>query len=240
MMIVEFNGKTYEIGEPTISQWSQVMRFKDIYSEQNLYIKMIEVITGLSKETILSADALVIKNIGNKIFNEFNRENKTFTKELTLNNIKYKFVDLDKISFGQFVDIDTFLNRNEKYRIENLNELAGYFYIEDGTEYSKSDFKKRIKEMEELPIKYIEGALFFFLTIGKTSQALTVLYSQNRLEYQKMKLRMGLQSFGDGIRALPYYPKTKFGKLIMLLTSPLWLVLIILLSLWIKIKKGKK
>jgi hypothetical protein len=240
MMSFEFNGKTYEINEPTVSQWSDVMKFKDIYDQQNLYIKMIEVITGLTREEILNGDALKIKTIGNIIFHELNRENKFFKKDVVLNGVNYSFVDLDNITFGQFVDIDTFLNKDEEYRIKNLNELAAYMYVETGLEYSKSNFKKRIEVMKELPIKYVEGALFFFLTIGKTSQALTVLYSKNRLEYQKMKLKMGLQSFGDGIRALPYYPKTKFGKLIMLLTSPLWLVLIILLSLWITIKKKIK
>jgi len=236
---IDYNGKKYEVKEPTISMWVEIMKLKDILDEQEMFVRMISKVTGLKESIILESDAATIRRVGSELYKFINQEQKELYKNIEHKGIKYTLVDVNKISFGQFVDIDTFLNKDEGYRIANLNELAAYLYIEEGTKYSESDFKKRIEEFSDLKIKYLESAVFFLLNSGRALQTLSDLYSKSPVMWQMMRLRIVLSGFGIGMQRLVSLQKTKFGKLIMLLTSPLWLPLIIFLSLWISIRKKK-
>jgi len=236
---IDYNGKKYEVKEPTISMWVEIMKLKDILDEQEMFVRMISKVTGLKESIILESDAATIRRVGSELYKFINQDQKDLHRNIEHKGIKYTLVDVNKISFGQFVDIDTFLNKDEGYRIANLNELAAYLYIEEGTKYSESDFKKRIEEFSDLKIKYLESAVFFLLNSGRALQTLSDLYSKSPVMWQMMRLRIVLSGFGSGMQQLVSLQKTKFGKLIMLLTSPLWLPLIIFLSLWISIRKKK-
>jgi hypothetical protein len=124
------------------------------------------------------------------------------------------------ISFGQFVDIDTFLTKDEAYRISNLNELSAYLYVEKGTKYGQSNIKARIKEFEELPIKYLEGSVFFLLSSAKVSEEIITLYSQSTWIWAMMKMKIIFHLTGAGIQQSAHLVKTKYGSLIMCLTYP--------------------
>ena len=236
---IDYNGKKYEVKEPTISMWVEIMKLKDILDEQEMFVRMISKVTGLKESIILESDAATIRRVGSELYKFINQEQKELHRNIEHKGIKYTLVDVNKISFGQFVDIDTFLNKDEGYRIANLNELAAYLYTEEGTKYSDSDFKKRIDQFSDLPIKYLESSVFFLLSSGRALQSLSDLYSKSPVMWQMMRLRIVLSGFGSGMQRLVSLQKTKFGKLIMLLTSPLWLPLIIFLSLWISIRKKK-
>jgi hypothetical protein len=239
MNYIEHKGTKYEIKEPTIESWTDIMKFKGILDEEELYLKMISSVTGLSSEEILNSNASTINLIGTTINNILNQTHKELKTKVELNGVTYVLVDINKISFGQFVDIDSFLKKDEDYRIKNLNELAAYLYCEEGINYKDSDFPKRIEAMKQLPMKYVEASLFFFLSLGKALSQLTTFYSQTKVGWEMMKLKVALASFGGGIKALIFSPKTKFGKLIMLLINPLLLALIICLTLWTLITRRK-
>lgn len=236
---VKLNGKTYELKEPTIKSWSNVMRLKDILDEEQLYINMIAEICSVSKEELLKEDASVILEVGDFVYKFINQDSKQLYPEVELKGIKYKLVDVNNISFGQYVDLDSFLRKDETYRISNLNELAAYLYCEDGVEYSKSNIKKRIEEFKDLPIKYVESSLFFLLNLGRASQELIKLYSQSKFLWWIMRTRIALVLIGDGTKQLVRSQKTKFGRLIMWCLYPLLVVLITFRTLLTKTKKGK-
>ena len=237
---IEHKGKKYKLTEPTIESWSDVMKLKDILTEEEMYVKMIQQATGLSHKEVMKTDAATINIVGNQLFRWLNKESKELIQEFEHKGINYKIVDVHNISFGQFVDIDTFLKKDESYRIANLNELAAYLYIEDGTDYSDSNFKKRIEAFKDLPVKYIEGSLFFLSNLEKGLQEIMVLYSKNKLMWTIMKTRIALASFGDTITQFLSSPKTKPGKLMRLLVFLLFLPLIISLTLLTLITKGIK
>jgi hypothetical protein len=237
---VEHKGKKYEVKEPTIDSWSSVMKLKDILEEDEMYLRMIVEATGMSREDVLTADALVIKKVGDALFRYINEESKTLTQRFSHKEKSYVIVDINNITFGQFVDVDSFLQKEEQYRIANLNELAAYLYCEEGVEYGKSNIKQRIIDFKDLPVKYIEGALFFLSTTGKQLHGLLQIYSQNKWKYRILKTRTLLMGIGAGISQLVSLPKTKFGRLIMWCLYPLLVLSTILLILWTTIVKKKK
>ena len=237
---IEYKNKKYEVKEPTIANWSNVMNLKDLLDEQDLYIKMIEEITGLSKEEIMEIPASQVYNVGDTLFQYINQTQKQLHQQIEFKGITYNVIDIHNISFGQFVDIDTFLSKDEAYRIANLSELAAYIYTETGTKYGDKPFGPKIELFKELPMKYVEGSLFFLLSSGKALRQLTTLYSKSRLMWEMMRLRIALVRFGDGIKHLVSSQTTWFGKLILFLISPLLLVSTICLTLWTLISKKKK
>jgi len=236
---IEHEGKKYEVKEPTIEVWKNVMIYKDLLDEEDMYVKMIAEVTGLTMKEVKNADALEIRIAGDKLWRHLNQESKKLFKTIEHNGITYNLVDLNKVSFGQFVDIDTFMKKDESYKIANLNELAAYLYCEEGKNYGDSDIQKRIEEFKTLKVRYIESAIFFLLNLGKGLYELTQLYSKSKTMWWMMRLRIALASFGDGMQQLVSSQKTKFGKLIVLLTFPLWLVSIICLTLWMLITRRK-
>ena len=236
---IKLNGKNYTIKEPTIAVWSNVMKLKDILDAEELYIKMICELIGISRDDLLKCDSVEIITIGDYIYKFINQESKKLYPEIEFEGINYSLVDVQKVSFGQYVDIDTFLRKDETYRIANLNELAAYLYVEKGIDYSTSNIKNRIEAFKNLPYKYIESSVFFLLNLAKASQELIQLYSQNRFLWWIMKQKITLVLIGDGIRQYRLSQKTKFGKLIISLTSPLLYVLIIFHTLLTKAKKKK-
>jgi hemin uptake protein HemP len=237
---IEHEGKKYEVKEPTIDVWKNVMIYKDLLDEEEMYIKMISEVTGLSMKEIKKSDALEIRTAGDKLWRYLNQESKQLFTTIEHNGTKYNLVDLKKISFGQFVDIDTFIRKDESYKIANLNELAAYLYCEDGVEYGDSDIQKRIEDFKTLKVKYVESSVFFLLNLAKVSQELTTLSSKSPLMFKMMKKRIQWGNSGGGIRQLYSSRRTKFGKLIVLLISPLWLVSTICRGLWTIITSKRK
>jgi len=231
--------KTFEVNEPTIREFCDVMKLKDILSEDELNVRLIEKVTGMSHEEVMDMDASTIQKIGSTLFTHYNKESKKLTHSFELNGITYKFMDVNTISFGQFVDIDTFLKKDEGYRIANLNELMAYMYCEEGTKYSESNFKKRIEEMLDAPSHIVEGALFFLLNLERGLYEIMELSSKSPLMFQMMKLRIAFQSFGATTKLSRYLLKTKFGRLTLLLLWVLLLPLIICLTLLTSITRKK-
>lgn len=237
---IEHEGKKYEVKEPTIDVWKNVMIYKDLLDEEDMYVKMISEVTGLSIKEIKKSDALEIRTAGDKLWRYLNQESKQLFSTIEHNGVKYNLVDLKKVSFGQFVDIDTFIRKDESYKIANLNELAAYLYCEEGITYGDSDIQKRIEDFKNLPVKYVESAVFFLLNLAKGLQELTIASSKNPSMLKIMKIRTRWANSGVGIRRLFFSRRTKFGKLIVLLTSPLFLVLTTCRFLWTTITSKRE
>ena len=238
--IIEYNGKKYPVKEPTIKTWTEVMKLKDILDEGELFVKVIELTTGLSKEEIMDADASQVQKVGEQVLSIVTGSNKKVVTTFEHNGEEYEFLDVNALSFGQFIDIDTFLSKDENYRIQNLSELAAYLYTEKGTKYGEKNTQRRIKKFEDLPIKYMEGSVFFLLSIANLSAELTRIYSKSKMLKAVMRTKIVLRLIGVGIQRSAHLLKTKYGYFVMLLTYPWLSVSIIFLTLWTLIRSKKK
>jgi len=238
-MTITSKSKSYEVKEPTIKEFCDIMKLKDILTEDELHIRLIEKTTGMSHEEVMEMDAYTIQKIGSLLFAHFNKESKKLTQSFILNGVNYKFLDVNNITFGQFVDIDSYLKKDDAYRIANLNELLAYMYCEENVPYTKSNFKQRIEIMNDAPAHIVEGALFFLLNLEKGLSEIMELSSKSPLMFQMMRLRIAFQNFGATTKLSRFLLKTKFGRLTLLLLWVLLLPLIICLILLTSIMKKK-
>ena len=228
---VEHQGKKYPIKELTIDTWGNIMKYKNILDEMDLYIKTISEMTGLTPEEIKESEAEDILDTGEQLYNFINRQSKEVYYTFNHRGVEYELCDFSMMSFGQFVDIDTFMSKDEAYRISNLNELASYLFTEKGTKYGGSDFRKKAELFKDLPFRIIEGAVFFLWTLEKGLHGLTLVYSQSKWLWRILKIKIIFLNFGDTISGLLNSRKTRFGKLIVLLISPLFFASTIFRSL---------
>lgn len=239
-IFIQHKGKKYPIKEPTIKMWSDVVQLRDVYGEEEMNIRLLEKVTDIPREELLTLEATLIRKIADQLNKVLDQENKELASVIEHQGKKYTLVNIEKITFGQFVDIDTFLQKDEKYRVSNLNELATYLYTEIGVDYKDKDFKSQIESFKELPVRHIEGALFFLSTLGNTLLGLTQIYSRQKWKWMVLKTKILLINIGGGIQRLVRLPKTRFGRLIMWSISPLLVLSTILLILWTLIRNKKR
>jgi len=172
---ITYNGKDYEVKEPTIESWSKLMAIKDWSDENEFSVSLISVLSGLSEEDIKKASWDEIVEASQILTQYMLQDGKRFYKEFVLDEQVYRFIDLSNLSFGEFVDIDSFLQKSEHEKKSEMNLLMAMFYREVGTdnkifEYDASKLEDRAHKFKSLPVKYVNGASTFFLRLEKILQ----------------------------------------------------------------------
>jgi hypothetical protein len=183
---ISYGGKDYEVIEPTIELWGKLASLQDWTDETEFAIILISHMTGLSKEDIQKSNWHDVLTVSQNISNHLLHESKQFHKEFEFEGQKYKFIDLPNLTFGDFIDIDTFLSKPEMERRREMHLLMALLYREDGV---VSDTMLRAERFKQLPVKYVNGASTFFLRIEKISQGSSQLSLLSRM---KMRMMMTL------------------------------------------------
>lgn len=92
-------------------------------------------------------------------------------KILKVNGVKYMLTDMDKMSIGEFADLDIIVSSPGADR--RIHEVAAILYrpIVDGQAetYSTDSFKQRAEEFKSLPLTEAMKCLNFFLLSGLQS-----------------------------------------------------------------------
>ena len=180
---ISYGGKDYEVIEPTIELWGKLASLQDWTDETEFAIILISHMTGLSKEDIQNSNWHDVLTVSQNISNHLLHESKQFHKEFEFEGQKYKFIDLPNLTFGEFIDIDTFLSKPEMERRREMHLLMALLYREDGV---VSDTMLRAERFKQLPVKYVNGASTFFLRLEKISQGSFHLSLLSRMKMRMM------------------------------------------------------
>jgi hypothetical protein len=189
---ITYNGVKHEIIEPTIEMWGKLMTLQDWTDESEFALVLISEMTGLSKEDISKSDWHSVITASQNLSNHLLGESKKFHRDFEFDGVKYRFIDLANLSFGEFIDIDTFLSKNDHDRKREMNLLMAMLYREVDendklTEYDSSKIQLRAEKFKRLPVKYVNGASTFFLRLEKISQGSFQLSLSTRI---KMRIKM--------------------------------------------------
>lgn len=217
--VIEFEGQQYTIDEPTISTWNNLNQLRDFQNEWDFGISMICMMTGLSEEQIMECDYETIRDTTNQLSSWLMETQEKFYDEFEFRGITYKFIDLNNLKFGEWIDLDFFLQKPISYRQKNLNELMALLYREKDMEtgktvkYNSLETRKRAQLFEGLPVKYLRGSMVFFYALENILLNPTLMYSINR-KWLRMKHRINklTNSVGGGITHWYIYLKRIFLK----------------------------
>lgn len=227
---ITYNDRQIQVKEPTIDMWTRLSAWKDILEEQDFVLKLISESTGLKESEIKKADWYDIMMVGSTLTEYLVSQTDNFENEFVFNGTKYRFVDLPNLTFGEFIDIDTILSKEEHERKMNLHVLMAMLYREVGTdnkivEYDGSKVQERAELFRKLPVKYLHGSMSFFLRLEKILQKPSLRYLV-KWKIQKMSKKIGklknrvLRNIGDGLVFLRHLPLKIFRKLVKSQNTP--------------------
>jgi len=206
---ITYQDKEYVVNEPSIQIWTKLDFYKDILDDNDFVIKIISESTGLSEDQIMEADWFDILQVASGLSELLLNINDEFHNEFEFDGVKYKFIDLPNLTFGEFIDIDAFLQKNEAERKSQLNFLMALFYREVGEDGKviKADgelLQARAEKFKNLPVRYVHGALGFFLRLEKILQKpslkflVRLKWIQTKKKWNKAR-KKAFQVIGDGL-----------------------------------------
>jgi hypothetical protein len=209
---IKYDGKEYLVAEPTIMVWNKLSGAQTLQDEEAFRYTLISTATGLDEEQIKQADWLDVFKVSEYLTDYYMVQSPRFYNHFIFNETLYKFIDLENLTFGEFIDIDGFLSQPTSYRIGNMNMLMALLYRETDEngkvlKYDGSKVADRAQAFKLLPAKYLQGAIFFF---GTLENILSVLMKQSliqrKLRLMKLKIKEKminlLSSVGVGIQQL--------------------------------------
>ena len=203
-IIIEIDGKDYPVKNPTLHNWAILNLMKDLEEDDDFMLTMVSLSTGIEEDLLKQANFLQVKKASNFLTDYFIKIGERFYPEFEFQGKEYKFLDINDMSFGHYVDIDTFLQKDESYKKSNMNELVSMLYLEKGEEsYSGERALERKDLFKDLEVKYLQGALTFFLLLGKVLRRNTPYYLKTKWKVMRILRKFKpLRLFGVGMGLL--------------------------------------
>jgi hypothetical protein len=181
-IIFEINGKKYEVRKPTIRDYYKIQN--ELVFNQTPGFYLISLLSSCPEQELrgLSVDEF------NELWESFeifysleNDPNFTLQKVISLGGKEYGMIQMDKMTIGEFADLDILLNSNKSE--SSIHEVLAILYREivskTGEKYvlAPYDFdsqKERAEIFLDLPISVSRGILGFFLLSALQSIKVTM------------------------------------------------------------------
>ena len=246
MIEFEIKKKNYVIPEVlTIENYVKIYKVKDLLGEEYFQAKLINAITGAKLEDILKANHSKITYLSEYILSLFPPNDYPFIDKFELKGVEYGFIPSWKnMSFGEFVDLDTLLNKKPEEIVDNLHIICAIMYRPIISKKKDHDFQievYEVKSMEEraelfkkeLDVKYVLGGNFFFSNfvnkyLNSSPQSLT-MRSRNFMrkmvltwKMRKIIWKLLLNKHSDGMQLSIELAKTTLQNIIKSSKPPLW------------------
>jgi len=188
------------LNEITLGQYQEFSKL-DITKESEVQSKMIEVFCKVPIEVVRSMKAKDITDICTIINNMFDVEHQMLNR-FDLNGVKYGFIpDLENMSFGEYVDLDTFMGDNDNLH-RAMNVLYRPIDLLQGQRYTLKEYDPDTnEEAKNYPLDACFGAMVFFYDLGKDLSTV-ILNSSSKQNEQNLAQYLGSLQNGGG--TIPY------------------------------------
>ena len=200
--------------EITLGQYQKYLKIeKENKDETFVAQKMIEIFCNTRLDYVMKMRWRDVNEIVTDLGVMFEEDQK-LQKQFTLNGTNYGFIpNLDEISFGEFVDLDTYLADWDQmhkamqvlYRPVDIS-VRGRYNIKEYTAITDDT-------MKEMPLAYALGAVFFLLNLGKELSQTMMDYLQRGVLKEHTPLKEGLIENGVGIHHFTKQLKEMLGDL---------------------------
>ena len=185
------------LNEITLGQYQEFAKL-DITKESEVQSKMIEIFCKVPANVVRSMKAKDITDICTIINNMFDVEHQMLNR-FDLNGVKYGFIpDLENMSFGEYVDLDTFIGDNDNLH-RAMNVLYRPIDLLQGQRYTLKEYDPDInEEAKNYPLDACFGAMVFFYDLGKDLSTVILNSSSKQNEENLAQYLDSLQN-GGGI-----------------------------------------
>lgn len=192
--------KTYELPEYiSVEQYIQLFKLKDVLSVEYFSIKIISILSGCPEDILHKVNYNDIKFLASYCIKLFPKPKEEFISTFTIDGIEYGFIDSwKKLSFGEWVDLDTLMNKDADEVTENIHIILAIMYrpiIERKKkkyvieEYNEDTMIERAELFKKkLDIKVYFGTLVFFYQFAEKYKIRILLSSMKKHLWRNLKL----------------------------------------------------
>ena len=191
------------LNEITLGQYQEYAKLEGL-SETDLQLKTIEIFCNVPPIVVRNMKATDIVEICSIISGMFDTKHQLISM-FKMNGVEYGFIpSLEDISFGEYVDLDTFIGDND-----NLHRAVNVLYrpIEhrQGNRYTIKEYDPNTSEVaKDMPLDAVLGAVVFFYNLGK-DLSIAMLNCLDKKNEQTLAEYLTSMPNGDGtIQSMDY------------------------------------
>tara|TARA_R100001244_G_C5147112_1_gene128982 strand:- start:130 stop:783 length:654 start_codon:yes stop_codon:yes gene_type:complete len=190
-----------KLSEITLRKYQKFVKLNtEDVDDRFLQVKMIEIFCDISHQSVLKikfADADRVTAILGEMFTQ----KPNLVTKFQLNGVEYGFIpELDEISFGEYIDLDTYLGDWENIQTA-MNVLYRPIKSRKGDRYIISDYDVNTKdELLDMPLDAVISSVFFFYHLGKDLSVVMNRYLTKELKRARPLELEDLMQSGDGIK----------------------------------------
>ncbi len=188
------------LGEITLEQYQEYLKIQE--QEKDQYVlgsKMIEIFCKVPFKNIFEYRVSHINRISKTLSDIFNQETKYLVKHFKIGNVQYGFIpELDKMSFGEYVDLDTYFKD-----WQDMHKAMSVLYRPVTQKYNDRYNIEKYKadngeHMKQMPLDACFSSIVFFYNLGNDLSR-TMLDYMNPEEKQIFLQSQTLDQNGGGI-----------------------------------------
>jgi hypothetical protein len=205
-MILYYIGMEIEVKVPenlseiTLGQYQKYLEIQEGDNDEMFIAqKMIEIFCNIELKYVTKMRWKDVQEITLTLSNMFDEDSK-FTKMFTLDKVQYGFIpNLDEITFGEFVDLDTYLGDWQQMD-KAMSVLFRPVDINVRGRYNIKEYDGSMNEhLKEMPLSIALGAVFFLLNLGKELSQVMMDYLDKGILKDHIQVKEGLMQNGIGI-----------------------------------------
>lgn len=188
------------LSEITLGQYQKYLKIQDGDNDEMMIAqKMIEIFCNVELKYVTKMRWKDVQEITQTLSNMFDEDSK-FTKMFTLDKVQYGFIpNLDEITFGEFVDLDTYLGDWQQMD-KAMSVLFRPVDINVRGRYNIKEYDGSMNEhLKEMPLSVALGAVFFLLNLGKELSQVMMDYLDKGILKDHIQVKEGLMQNGIGI-----------------------------------------
>ena len=188
------------LSEITLGQYQKYLKIQDGDNDEMMIAqKMIEIFCNVELKYVTKMRWKDVQEITLTLSNMFDEDSK-FIKMFTLDQVQYGFIpNLDEITFGEFVDLDTYLGDWQQMD-KAMSVLFRPVDINVRGRYNIKEYDGTINEhLKEMPLSIALGAVFFLLNLGKELSQVMMDYLDKGVLKDHLQVKEGLMQNGIGI-----------------------------------------
>jgi len=190
------------LNDVTLAQYQEFSKLESKLEDTNdssIQLEIVKIFCNVSDDVVRRMKATDIAEICGIINSMFDSSNDQLLKRFTLNGVEYGFIpELDDMSFGEYMDLDTFIGDNNNLH-RALNVLFRPIEYKRGNRYNIKDYDPDTSEIaKDFPLDVVLGAIVFFYNLGKDLSMVMLNSLDKKNERALAQHLLSLQS-GDGL-----------------------------------------
>jgi len=188
------------LNEITLGQYQEFAKLDGTLEDTHdtaIQLKIVEIFCKVPEIVVRNMKATDIAEVCEIINTMFNTNHQLINK-FSLGGVDYGFIpELDDMTFGEYMDLDTFIGDNENLH-RAVNVLFRPIEHKRGARYTIKDYDADISDnAKDFPLDVVLGAIVFFYSLGK-DLSMVMLNSLDTKNEKALAQHLISQPNGDG------------------------------------------